>query len=59
MDSKFAGENRLRQSGLSYTIVRPGGLSKEPAGLANLTAGVVGSFNLHVRQQFGLRDAAC
>lgn len=33
MDAKFAGENALRQSGVSFTVVRPGGLQDAPAAL--------------------------
>jgi hypothetical protein len=40
MDNKFAGEQQLRQSGLPYTIVRPGGLGNGPAGTQQLQAGV-------------------
>lgn len=32
MDNKFKGEEALRQSGVAYTIVRPGGLSDGPKG---------------------------
>lgn len=32
MDAKFKGENALRSSGMSYTVVRPGGLTKGPGG---------------------------
>lgn len=32
MDEKFKGEEALRQSGLPYTIVRPGGLKDGPSG---------------------------
>jgi len=39
MDNKFASEQKLRQSGLPYTIVRPGGLSNGPAGTTQLAAG--------------------
>ena len=34
MDSKFAGEEKLRQSGVSYCILRPGRLLAKEAGLA-------------------------
>ena len=34
----FTGENLLRQSGASYTIVRPGGLTNKPSGRAKLVA---------------------
>jgi hypothetical protein len=37
-----AGEEKLRKSGTPYTIVRPGGLSNEPAGKAQLVAAQVG-----------------
>lgn len=40
MDNKFASEQKLRQSGLPYTIVRPGGLSNGPAGTTQLAAEV-------------------
>lgn len=36
MDYKYKGEEALRRSGVSYTIVRPGGLTSEPAGQARL-----------------------
>lgn len=39
MDNKFKGENALKASGLSYTIVRPGGLTNEPAGKSTLLTG--------------------
>lgn len=32
LDWKLKGENALRESGLEYTIIRPGGLTDEPAG---------------------------
>ncbi|KAK9843431.1 hypothetical protein WJX81_002050 [Elliptochloris bilobata] len=31
MDSKYRGENLLRKSGITYTVVRPGGLTNGPA----------------------------
>lgn len=34
-----AGEQLLRKSGVPYTIVRPAGLTNEPAGRAQLVAG--------------------
>ncbi|HMF32650.1 MAG TPA: SDR family oxidoreductase [Candidatus Lokiarchaeia archaeon] len=34
LDWKFQGEEYLRNSGLQYTIVRPGGLNDEPGGQA-------------------------
>lgn len=36
MDYKYQGEEALRRSGVPYTIVRPGGLTGEPAGQARL-----------------------
>ncbi|MEW5300803.1 MAG: hypothetical protein WDW36_003708 [Sanguina aurantia] len=36
MDAKFKGENALRSSGISYTVVRPGGLTKGPGGEGQL-----------------------
>jgi uncharacterized protein YbjT (DUF2867 family) len=39
MDNKFAGEQKLRESGLPFTIVRPGGLNSLPAGTQKLAAG--------------------
>ncbi|KAL4419569.1 hypothetical protein ABPG77_003595 [Micractinium sp. CCAP 211/92] len=36
MDYKYKGEEALRRSGVQYTIVRPGGLTSEPAGQARL-----------------------
>jgi uncharacterized protein YbjT (DUF2867 family) len=38
MDWKLKGENALRASGLSYTIVRPGGLRDEPGGKTGVKA---------------------
>ena len=38
MDQKFKGEECLRGSGVPYTVVRPGGLKDEPAGLKKLIA---------------------
>jgi uncharacterized protein YbjT (DUF2867 family) len=32
MSWKLRGENELRDSGLSYTVIRPGGLTDEPGG---------------------------
>jgi uncharacterized protein YbjT (DUF2867 family) len=40
MDHKFAGEEALRSSGVSYTIVKPGGLTNKPAGETEIRAGV-------------------
>jgi uncharacterized protein YbjT (DUF2867 family) len=40
MDHKYAGEEALRNSGVSYTVVRPGGLTNKPAGEMQLCAGV-------------------
>jgi hypothetical protein len=34
-----AGEEALRNSGVSYTVVRPGGLTNKPAGEVQLCAG--------------------
>ena len=34
MDAKFAGEEALRASGVSYTVIRPGRLSHGPGGAA-------------------------
>lgn len=34
-----AGENKLRASGMAYTVVRPTGLTKAPAGQSTLIAG--------------------
>ena len=31
LEEKLSSENHLRESGIDYTIVRPGGLSNEPA----------------------------
>jgi len=39
MDAKFAGENALRESGASYTVVRPGGLNNGQAGQHKLVTG--------------------
>lgn len=40
MDNKYAGEEALRhQSGVSYTVVRPAGLTNGPSGQAVLKAG--------------------
>lgn len=36
---QFAGENFLRESGASYTVVRPGGLTNDPPGKFKLQAG--------------------
>lgn len=36
LDWKLKGEDALRASGLTYTIVRPGGLNDEPGGQAGL-----------------------
>lgn len=36
MDYKYKGEELLRKSGVPYTVVRPGGLSNDPPGQANL-----------------------
>lgn len=41
MDNKFAGEQKLKQSGLPFTIIRPGGLANGPAGTTQLAAGNV------------------
>lgn len=47
MDAKFAGEEALRASGVSYTIIRPGRLSHGPGGAALMVSqgdvGVTGS----------------
>jgi uncharacterized protein YbjT (DUF2867 family) len=40
MDHKYAGEEALRNSSLSWTVVRPAGLSSGPAGQAVLKADV-------------------
>ncbi|WIA24093.1 hypothetical protein OEZ85_013698 [Tetradesmus obliquus] len=40
MDNKFKGEEALRSSGLSYTIVKPGGLTNAPGGTVQLRADV-------------------
>lgn len=39
MDNKFASEQQLRQAGIPFTIVRPGGLTNAPAGEQQLQAG--------------------
>jgi uncharacterized protein YbjT (DUF2867 family) len=39
MDNKYASEQQLRQSGIPFTIVRPGGLNNTPAGQQQLQAG--------------------
>lgn len=39
MDHKYAGEQALTGSGLSYTVVRPGGLTNNTAGEVRLHAG--------------------
>ena len=36
---QYAGENLLRESGASYTIVRPGGLTNDEPGKYKLQAG--------------------
>jgi len=36
---QFAGENALRESGASYTVVRPGGLNNGQAGQHKLVTG--------------------
>lgn len=36
MDAKWAGEKKLRASGVPYTVIRPGGLTDGPAGEAAL-----------------------
>jgi uncharacterized protein YbjT (DUF2867 family) len=36
---KLAGENALRESGLPYTIIRPGGLTDQPGGQRALQVG--------------------
>lgn len=36
MDKKYAGEVALRESGIPYTIVRPGGLKNTPRGKQRL-----------------------
>eukprot|EP00879_Flechtneria_rotunda_P001209 GHRR01001356.1.p1 GENE.GHRR01001356.1~~GHRR01001356.1.p1 ORF type:complete len:241 (+),score=74.34 GHRR01001356.1:206-928(+) len=40
MDHKYQGEEKLKASGISYTIVRPGGLTNKPAGQVTLNADV-------------------
>ena len=45
MDNKLKGEDLLRQSGATYTIVRPGGLTNGPAGKEKL---VIGTFLWHL-----------
>ncbi|KAG2500712.1 hypothetical protein HYH03_001477 [Edaphochlamys debaryana] len=39
MDNKLKGEDALRASGVDYTIVRPGGLGRQPGGQATLVTG--------------------
>lgn len=39
MDNKFKGEEALRASGVPYTVVRPSGLGKGPAGQADIITG--------------------
>lgn len=46
MDNKFKGEEALRSSGLSYTIVKPGGLTNAPGGTVQLRAGARGTVRL-------------
>lgn len=41
MDNKLKGEDLLRQSGATYTIVRPGGLTNGPAGKEKLVIGML------------------
>ncbi len=36
LDWKLKGENALRESGLAYTIIRPGGLTDQPGGMAGV-----------------------
>ena len=38
--SCHAGEELLRHNGISYTVVRPGGLKNTPAGEEHLIAGL-------------------
>ena len=38
MDWKLKGENSLRASGVTYTIVRPGGLADQPGGKSGIRA---------------------
>lgn len=42
MDNKWASEQKLRQSGIPYTVVKPGGLNNGPAGTQQLQAGEKG-----------------
>ena len=44
MDEKLKGEDALRASGAPYTIVRPGGLTNQPAGKAKLTWSALSCF---------------
>ncbi|KAK9866696.1 hypothetical protein WJX84_008201 [Apatococcus fuscideae] len=39
MDNKFKGEELLRHNGISYTVVRPGGLKNMPGGQEHIIAG--------------------
>jgi uncharacterized protein YbjT (DUF2867 family) len=36
LDWKLKGENAVRASGLAYTIIRPGGLTDQPGGMAGI-----------------------
>lgn len=63
MDNKFASEQQLRQAGIPFTIVRPGGLNNTPAGEQQLQAGadasMLGTIGLHSSAGKTIGRAAC
>ena len=53
-----AGEEVLRRSGVPYTIVRPGGLSNDPAGQAQLVVAQARGRGWGIRWQLGQQGSA-
>ena len=58
LEWRFKGEEYLRGSGLSYTVVRPAGLTNEPAGKTGVRLYQGDDWKSHLRQTISRADLA-
>lgn len=58
LEWRFKGEEHLRHSGLAYTVVRPAGLTNEPAGVQGVKLYQGDDWKSHVRKTISRDDLA-
>jgi uncharacterized protein YbjT (DUF2867 family) len=58
LEWRFKGEEHLRASGLTYTVVRPAGLTNEPAGTKGVKLWQGDEWKMHLRKTISRDDLA-